>query len=193
MVAQPSYTQTPTFTVAEYLALEEASDIKHEYVDGYLYAMSGGTLDHDGVANNVRRILGNHLAGRPPGTPCLLRGPDVQLHTSPTLYYYPDALVMCGQPPAGTATGLHDATLVVEVLSDATATRDRGEKFTNYQLLPSFAEYLLVDGRAQAAEHFRRAPDGSWTYRRHARGDMVVLDTISLTAPLADFYLFTTL
>jgi Uma2 family endonuclease len=193
MVAQPSYTQTPTFTVAEYLALEEASDIKHEYVDGYLYAMSGGTLDHDGVANNVRRILGNHLAGRPPGTPCLLRGPDVQLHTSPTLYYYPDALVMCGPRPAGTAIGLHDVTLVVEVLSDATAIRDRGEKFTNYQLLPSFAEYLLVDGRAQAAEHFRRAPDGSWTYRRPARGDIVVLDTIGLTTPLTDFYLFTTL
>jgi len=193
MVAQPSYTQAPTFTVAEYLALEGASDIKHEYVDGYLYGMSGGTLDHDGVANNVRRILGNHLAAGPPRTPCLLRGPGVQLHTGPTLYYYPDALVICGSPPAGTVTGLHDATLIVEVLSDSTATRDRGEKFTNYQLLPSFAEYLLVDGRTQAAEHFRRAPDGSWTYRRHARGDVIALDTIGLTAPLADFYLFTTL
>jgi len=106
--------------------LEAVSDIKHEYVDGYLYAMSGGTLDHDGMTKNVRRILGNHLAAGPPGTPYVLRGPDVQLHTSPTLYYYPDALVICGQPPAGTATGLHDATLVVEVLSDATATRDRG-------------------------------------------------------------------
>ncbi len=193
MVAQPSYAQTPTFTVAEHLALEGASDVKHEYVDGYLYAMSGGTLDHDTVANNVRRILGNYLAGGPPGAPCLLRGPDVQLHTSPTIYYYPDAIVTRGQAPVGTATELHDATLVVEVLSSSTATRDLGEKFANYQLLPSFAEYLLVDGRRQAAEHFRRTPDGSWTYRRHARGGDVALDTIGLTTSLAGFYIFTTL
>ncbi len=144
-----------TFTVAEYRALEDASDVKHEYVDGYLYAMSGGTLDHDTIANNVRRILGDHLADAGAGGDSRdVRGPDVQLHTSPTVYYYPDAIVTCGQMLAGAATELHDATLVVEVLSDSTATRDRGEKFTSYQLLPSFAEYLLVDGRERAAERY---------------------------------------
>jgi len=191
MVAQPSIL---TFTVAEYLALEEASDVKHEYVDGYLYAMSGGTLDHDTVANNVRRILGNHLVdAESGGDSCDVRGPDVQLHTSPTVYYYPDAIVTCGQPPSGTATGLHDASLVVEVLSDSTATRDRGEKFTNYQLLPSFAEYLLVDGRTRAAERYHRAPDGSWSYQRYAAGSTITLRTVGLAAPLDAFYARTTL
>ena len=191
MVAQPSNTQTPTFTVAEYFALEGASDTKHEYVDGHIYAMSGGTLDHDGVANNVRTDLTVHL--RQAGIPCLLRGPDVQLHTSPTVYYYPDALVLCGHTVGGSATELHDATLIIEVLSASTATRDRGEKFDNYQNLPSFAEYLLVDGRARAAARYWREPDGSWTYRRYKRGDVVTVETIGFAAPLDTFYALTSL
>jgi Uma2 family endonuclease len=189
MVAQPSTIQMPIFTVAEYFALEGASDTKHEYVDGHIYAMSGGTLDHDGVANNVRADLTVHL--RHTGTPCLLRGPDVQLHTGPTVYYYPDALVLCGHAVRGTTTELHDATLIVEVLSASTATRDRGEKFDNYQNLPSFAEYLLVDGRTRAAARYRREPDGSWTYRRYGRGDVVTLETIAFAAPLDTFYALT--
>ncbi len=228
MVAQPSTIQTSTFTVAEYVALEGASDTKHEYVDGHIYAMSGGTLDHDGIAkmllanpplrvsdasncvwsrvaatcqegsievrqqhlaNNVRADLTVHL--RHTGMPCLLRGPDVQLHTGPTVYYYPDALVLCGHAVGGTTTELHDATLIVEVLSASTATRDRGEKFDNYQNLPSFAEYLLVDGRTRAAARYRREPDGSWTYRRYGRGDVVTLETIGFAAPLDTFYALT--
>jgi len=191
MVAQP---RMVTFTVAEYLALEEVGDVKHEYVDGYLYAMSGGTLDHNTIANTVRRILGNHLADAVSGgNGCDLRGPDVQLRCSPTVYYYPDALVTCGQTLVGSATELHDATLVVEVLSDSTATRDRGEKFTNYQLLPSFAEYLLIDGRARAAERFYHAPDGSWSYHRYAADSTLTLQSIGFAAPLNTFYARTTL
>src|SRR5579884_3938316 len=116
MVAQR---QIPTFTVAEYLAMEEVGDAKHEYVDGYIYAMSGGTLDHDVVANNVRSAITVHLiAAAASGGDCVLRGPDVQLRCSPTVCYYPDAVVTCDPSLAGSARELHDAHLVVEVLSD---------------------------------------------------------------------------
>ncbi len=147
MVAQPS---PPLLNVEDYLALDNASDEKHEYVDGRLYAMAGGTNAHDRIGNNVRALINIHLGAGP----CALHGPDVRLRVGPTVYYYPDAFVTCDEAVAARATELTVARLVVEVLSDSTEAADRGEKFINYQTLAVFEEYLLVDGAVASSSTF---------------------------------------
>ncbi len=78
--------QNAPVSVAEYLTIEASSEIKREYVDGAVYAMAGGTLAHDRIANDVRTVMNAHLGAGP----CALYGPHVRLRVSPTLYYYPD-------------------------------------------------------------------------------------------------------
>jgi Uma2 family endonuclease len=85
MVAHP---EPAIMTVEEYLALEQTSQVKHEYSHGHVYAMSGGTVAHDRIANNVRTALDNHIGDGP----CMVLGPDVCLQVSETVYCYPDAM-----------------------------------------------------------------------------------------------------
>src|SRR5438270_12418513 len=131
MVAQPN---PAVLSVAEYLALEATSREKHEYVNGRLYAMAGGTNAHDRIGNNIRSLINIHLGDGP----CILHGPDVRLRVSPTVYYYPDAFVTCGQDIGAAAIEFDAARLVVEVISDSTEASDRGEKFINFQPLAAF-------------------------------------------------------
>jgi Uma2 family endonuclease len=182
MVAQP---KPPWVSVEDYLALEETSCEKHEYVNGRLYDMAGGTHAHDRIGNNIRALINIHLGAGP----CMLHGPDVRLRVSPTVYYYPDAFVTCDQDVPASATEFVSARLIVEVLSEGTEGTDRGEKFANFQTLQDFEEYLLVDGRRRSVERFRRTGDGEWLYRRYEDGDTVSLDTIDLEVPVAALYL----
>lgn len=186
MVAHPKET---TVTVEDYLALEETSEVKHEYVHGYVYAMSGGTINHDAIANAVRAEIYIHLRGGP----CAVRGPDVRLRVSDDVYYYPDAIVTCDETISGAAIEVTTPRLVVEVLSESTEANDRGDKFADYQTLGTFEEYLLVNSRRRSVERFRRTAQGHWTYQRYAPHDTVTLDTIGLTCPVATFYDGTTL
>lgn len=180
MVAQ----RQPDMTVEEYLALEETSQVKHEYVHGYVYAMAGGTLDHDSIANNVRAVIHNHIGDGP----CALRGPDVRLRVWESVYYYPDAMVTCDDTLSGSAVEVTAPRLIVEVLSDSTEAADRGHKFTDYQTLLTMEEYLLVDSRRRSVERFQRAAEGRWTYQRYAADDAITMQSIGLTCAVAAFY-----
>ena len=181
MVAHPTST---ILSVEEYLAFERQSSDKHEYVDGRLYAMAGGTSAHDRIGNNVRTALDTYFGDGP----CAVHGPDMRLRTSPTIYYYPDAFVTCDEVIDPTADELTTARLVVEVLSDSTEAKDRGDKFANYQTLPAVEEYVLVDGRQRAVERFRRAANNLWTYQRYGPQDTVTLESIGLVVPVAALY-----
>lgn len=174
----------PLMTVEEYLKLEATAQEKHEYVDGRLYAMAGGTNAQDRVGNNVRALINIHLGEGP----CLLHGPDVRLRAHEQVYYYPDAFVTCDQEVVPTVSSFNDARLVVEVLSPSTEQADRGEKFANYQALESFAEYVLVDSRRRQVERFKRVGDGSWLYRLYREGDTFGFETIGLEIPVAALY-----
>ena len=182
MVAQPD---PPLLGVEDYLAFEETSREKHEYVDGRLYAMAGGTNAHDRIGNNVRAQINVHLGAGP----CVLHGPDVRLGVSPTVYYYPDAFVTCDREMEAEITEFGAARLVVEILSDRTEATDRGEKFANFQTMAGFTEYLLIDGRHRMVERFRRTTDGEWLYRNYGTEDMLTLDSIGLTLPISVLYL----
>lgn len=171
-------------TVEEYLAAEETAEVKHEYVFGRVYAMSGGTIGHDAVGNNLRALIHTHLRGGP----CRLCGPDVMLRISPDIYYYPDAFVVCDGPLDPRAREIWTPRLVIEVLSDSTEAHDRGDKFKQYQTLATLSDYLLVDGRERGVERFRRSEHGLWLYERYAPEASLTLESIGLTTPIAAFY-----
>src|SRR5688572_7349699 len=126
-------------TEEEYLALEEKSEIRHEFFDGEIFAMAGGTYNHSIIAGNLNRHLGNLLAGR-----CSVGNADLRIKVEATgLLTYPDISLICGAPnltnqPSDT---LLNPTLIAEVLSPSTELYDRGVKFEHYRQIPSLTTY----------------------------------------------------
>ncbi len=159
---------------AEYLAMETASEVRHEYVAGMLYAMSGGKPVHARLAAAVIHALSASLAG----SPCATYTSDLRVYIpADGRSTYPDITVICG--PVEHADADPDAainpTVIVEVLSDSTEGYDRGEKFAAYRLLPSLQDYLLVRPDAAVIEHFRRSNDAEWVLRAAGAGEHVQL------------------
>lgn len=161
-MAQPA--RKLAYTFAEYLAIDDASDTRHEYVNGDVLAMSGGTLEHSQIAANVIGELGAQLRGRP----CSVFTSDARVRVLATgLATYPDVTVVCGsieRDPENKQT-ITNPIVLVEVLSDSTESYDREEKLAHYRRIPSLREYLLVSQRARMITHLSRNDDGSWTLR----------------------------
>lgn len=173
-VAEP---QPNRMTYAEYLELEEASDTKHEYLRGEIFAMAGGTPEHGALMAAVIVHLGIALGDRP----CRIYTSDVRVRIEATeLTTYPDASVVCG--PVVTSKSDRNAItnpiLIVEVLSDSTEAYDRGEKFDHYRHLPSLREYLLVSQRRQKLESYRKNEQGIWMLSEAAAGETLELAAI---------------
>lgn len=148
---------------AEYLAWEREQRGKHQLIDGEVYAMAGGSPRHNRLCANVLRELGTSLRGGPCGP--FTSDQKVHVPTSGN-FVYPDVTVICGP------LELHDDSdavvnpaTIVEVLSKSTESYDRGDKWKDYQTIPSLADYVLVSQRIPRIEHFRRGADGAWTYR----------------------------
>lgn len=163
--AQPS-----KLSPEEYLVFERASETKHEYADGEIFAMSGGTLAHSLLATNIARELGLALRGRG----CRVLNSDMRIKISSTgRYVYPDVSMLCEQPlyEDETRDTLLNPSLIVEVLSDSSEKYDRGDKFTQYRSIASLEDYILVSQHTVLIEHFRRQADGSWRYRALGPGD----------------------
>lgn len=187
MVANP--TALP-MSVGEYLELERASQVKHEYVDGYVYAMSGGTPDHGVITINVAAALRNQLRGGP----CRVYSPDVKVQLSPTRYVYPDVTVGCDERDRNRARAAEDhdriyyPTLAVEVLSPTTEAYDRGDKFALYQANAALQQYVLVNVRKVAVEVYTRGEHGFWLYRAFGPGEQVELESVGFHGPIEAFY-----
>jgi Uma2 family endonuclease len=148
-------------TEEEYLAFERASDVRHEYRDGYVYAMAGATREHNLITGNVFRRIANQLEGKPCETYTL----DMKVRiTRSGRYNYPDVVVVSGKPVFLEAHKdvLINPLLIVEVLSPSTKARDRSEKFRDYRSIESFAEYVLIAQDKMFAEHFVKR-NGVWT------------------------------
>jgi Uma2 family endonuclease len=146
----------PSYTIEEYLALEEASEIRHEYVDGEIYAMEGETKRHNRIAANILTRL--HAAAS--GTPCRVYMEGVKLQVGRKIYY-PDLMVACG--PDNRDPRIEDAPcLVVEVISPSTESTDRREKLAAYKWIETLRVYLIVDQDRRRVERHWRADDGRW-------------------------------
>lgn len=174
-------------TYAEYLAFEEASPEKHEFVQGEAYAMSVGTPVHARLQARLLARLDVALAGRP----CVPYGPDLRLYF-PDLgeTAYADAVVICGKVVVA-AVDAHAATnptVVCEVLSPTTEAYDRGRKFEKYRGLPTVKEYVLVAQDRALVEVFRRETDGAWTLRTYGPGARVELASVDARFDVDDLF-----
>ncbi len=174
-------------TYAEYLAFERASPTKHEFVDGEVWAMAGGTPEHGRLAAAVIGILYAMLHGRP----CRPYSSDVRVYIEQlNEALYPDVSVVCGRLQLSEADpdAMTNPTLLVEVLSPSSEAYDRGKKFEKYRRLASLRHYLLVAQETPRIEHFRRNDDGTWRYSSHGPGDTVYLDSLDGTLAVDEVF-----
>ena len=172
----------------EYLALERKAEIRSEYLDGDMVAMSGGSREHNLIVTNIVRELSTQLRGRP----CEVYPSNMRVKVSSTgLYTYPDVVVVCGEPQFEDAIidTLLNPTVIVEVLSDSTESYDRGAKFGHYRKVASLIEYLLVSQHESRIEQYVRQPEGPWL-RSQAAGakGQIELPSINCTLALSEIY-----
>jgi Uma2 family endonuclease len=175
-------------SVDEWRELERTShDAKHEYIDGQVYAMSGGSLAHGSVGSNTVRTFQDAL--RAAGKPCYTYNSDVAVRLSPRRYTYPDASVTCDERdrPAPDKTEIQAPRVIVEVLSDTTEAYDRGRKFGYYRGCPTVEEYVLVASKYQAVEVYRRTSQ-SWTYDAYGPSDEIELSSLAINVSVAALY-----
>ncbi len=183
MSAQPQ----PRLTPEQYLELDRASQLRNEYYDGRMYAMSGGTHAHAIVARNLTSAIQSAV-----GTRCIATQSDLRVRVSPAgLYTYPDIVVVCGQPQYvdGRKDTLANPILVAEVLSPSTEAYDRGFKSVQYRTLETLQEYVLVSQTEPRVEVFRRQAGGTWLLSESAGLDAsCALESLACNIKLADIY-----
>ncbi len=154
---------------AEYLAIDEASELKHELIDGIVYAMAGGSPEHARLAMAIGRELGVQLAGKR----CEVYSSVLRVRVLATgLATYPDLTVVCDKletDPENSHT-ITNPTVIVEVLSPTTEKHDREDKYAHYRRIPSLRAYVLVSQDKRLIEVFTRNADESWTLRDHRAG-----------------------
>jgi Uma2 family endonuclease len=176
------------FTYADFLAHEEASSDKHEFLDGDIYAMAGGTPEHAALSVAASTLLSNQLAT---SGPCRVFSSDLRVRVMATnLVTYPDVTVVCGpleRDPESRVTVVNP-TLLVEVTSDGTEDWDRGEKRENYQQIPSLKEIVVVSHRAPVVEVWRRDGGGSWASDLAKAGEEIRLTSIGCVVRVDDLY-----
>ena len=170
----------------DYLAMDDASELRHEYVGGQIYAMTGGTMRHNRIALNIARLLADRLEG----TPCQVFINDMKLHVQAAdSVYYPDVFVYCGSPVANDAKVVHDAALVVEVSSESTAEIDRREKLVAYGKLPGLRAYWIVSQHEQRVEVHERDATGQQRATAYGTGEALPAGWLGADPiPLARLY-----
>lgn len=161
-------TPPPLLSIDEYLELEEGSTIKHEYVEGMVYALAGSSDRHNRIAGNIYR----RLADAADGTPCRVYMSDMRCQIG-KVFYYPDVMVACGQPDTDDPIYRRDPCLLVEVISPSTASNDRREKLLVYRQIPSLLAYLIVDKDTRRVERHYRDADGVWQRADHLNDGVV--------------------
>lgn len=172
-------------TVEEYLDWEPQQQIRHEYVNGELFAMTGGTIPHNDIVLNLYTALRPHLRTRG----CRINVSDVKVGVNPTsLYYYPDLIVSCDPRDLKARKFIQYPKLIVEVLSPSTEAKDRGEKFTWYQTIASLQEYVLIDSEKVGVECYRRGEGRMWLYSPYRAGEGISLTSIEFECPIALLY-----
>jgi Uma2 family endonuclease len=183
MASQP----VTRMTEEEYLRRDRAATYKSEFVDGEMFAMSGGTLWHSQISANWIVHLGYALRGGP----CRVFTSDARVRIAASgSYVYPDVTVVCGDPVANQDDDiLISPTVVIEVLSPSTADYNRGKKFELYRDIPSLREYVLTHSDTPRVEHFARQTETSWIFREYKGLEHSLrLEAIGCEIGMADIY-----
>jgi Uma2 family endonuclease len=173
--------------VADYLACEHGARIRGEYVAGVVVAMTGSSPNHNQVVVNITAALAGLLRDRDGTNYASEQRVVVQAGTA---YLYPDIVVTCGNAEfvAPDPPSLVNPVVLMEVLSPSTEARDRGEKFLQYQSIPSLREYVLVSQWPRRFETFQKQSDGVWAYRVHADGEALEIVSLGLSISVEDVY-----
>lgn len=173
---------------SEYLRLEARSPVRHEYLNGELFAMTGGTLRHNTIAVNLTSALKTHLRN----TECRPYLADVRVRVaSSNAYYYPDVLVVCDGAstlPDLTSTTIHDPRLIIEVLSEPTSVIDKREKLAAYRSIASVAEYVLVSQDEACVEIYRRKGDIGWMKIDFGGAETVRFESVDMEIDMRKIY-----
>jgi len=174
-------------TPEEYLAFERASDEKHEYIDGEIYAMAGAKESHVLIVTNLVASLAVQLRG----TPCRVYSTDMKVQVSPTKYVYPDVVVTCEESQFSDETRdvLLNPALIIEVLSPSTQDYDRGQKFAHYRGLASLREYLTIAQDKIHVEQHVRQPTDQWLLTDFLdSASQISLHTVDAVLSLTEVY-----
>ncbi len=177
-----------TYSESDYLAYEAQSPVRHEYIAGEIFAMTGASIRHNVIALNLASALRTHLKG----TPCraLIEGVKLRLRKEQS-YFYPDVMVTCEDrlQELDSQQQIVEAPLVViEILSPTTEATDRREKLRAYRTLPSLKEYLLVSQEQAQVEIYRRRGDIGWDIITYEPGDTVEIASLEIKLGMDEIY-----
>lgn len=176
------------FTLKDYLYVEESSGLRHEFYQGTIFAMAGGSMEHNRIVFNMTISLGIKMQGNS----CDIFGSDQRVHIpSNSLYTYPDLIIVCDPPiPAEEdKMSLTNPSVIIEVLSPTTKEYDRTTKFRLYRDIPTFQEYILIDSRSVLVEHHYKDLNGQWICRTSDQfTDSLAIKTAGVSLLLSDVY-----
>jgi Uma2 family endonuclease len=176
---------SPQLTPEEYFAWEEGQLEKHEYIDGKVYAMSGGSVSHGRIAIRFTSLFDSHLQK----TSCITGNSDIKVKISGTNNYtYPDVSVTCDDRDKTTSQYITYPCLIVEVLSASTEAYDRGGKFRLYRQNPVLQEYLLVSSTSIEIDLYRKNESGEWIFMSYKEGDTIELKSIDFSFSIESIY-----
>lgn len=183
MIANPQDYQK--MTVEEYLKWESQQEIRHEYVDGEILAMTGGSIPHNDIALSFYRALYPHLRQRG----CRVNVSDVKVQANQnSRYFYPDLVVTCDPEDLKSRDFIQHPKVIIEVLSPGTASYDRTKKLKYYRQIPSLQEYVLVDSEEIAVEVYQRGERKMWHYYEYSVGDAIALQSIEFECAIDLLY-----
>ncbi|HAJ58273.1 MAG TPA: hypothetical protein DCP31_02535 [Cyanobacteria bacterium UBA8543] len=172
-------------TPQDYLDWEEQQSIKYEYIDGEVFAMTGGTIPHNDLAVNLTTALKNHLRGKG----CKVSMADAKVGVSERgPFHYPDVMVTCDERDRRAIRVIYYPCLIVEVLSPSTEAKDRGKKFQNYRRISTLKEYVLISSEQKVIECFRLNEKGVWELYTYSEGDELELISVDFRCPIELVY-----
>jgi len=171
----------------EYLLIERQSAEKHEYYDGWLIAMAGATKEHLRIQKNLIYSLESKF--RKFGKTCETFASDLRVYVSKTRYFYPDITVVCGKARVDPDFGdnFENPEVIVEILSRATRSFDRGEKSEAYRNVPSVKQYIMIDSERMFVESQTRTSDSGW-YLKSAMEPDSEFDIAGANVSLSEIY-----
>jgi len=174
-------------TYGEYLAIDDASELRHEYASGIVVAMAGGTVEHVRIIGQVQFLLRLALAGKS----CAVLASDARVRVrAADRAAYPDVLVIGGEihKDADDPHAIVNPTVLIEVLSDSTAAVDREDKNADYRRLSSLREYLLISQRERRVELYRRTGPRRWTLEELISGERLQLTSLEVDLAVDELY-----
>ena len=177
--------QPHKMTAEAYLLWEAQQETRHEYLNGEILAMSGGTLPHNDLAINLLVLMRPTVRAKG----CRINMADAKVNVSKlNAYFYPDLVVSCHPEDLAAQNAIANPTLIVEVLSPSTREYDRGDKFKFYRALSSLQEYVLIDSDRISVEYFRREEGRMWLYTLYEAGETLALQSLGIEVEIDVIY-----